>query len=150
MNEDNKHVPIPIELFGVECGKGWHKLIEPLISYINEYNKNKSKEEQIQILQIKEKFGQLRFYTNFETEELHKMISDAENKSYDVCETCGAEKYVGSTTQGWITTICIDCLINRLKKSKYIVMEKWYNHEDKELYEVSLDNIEDILKKVKK
>lgn len=150
MNENNKHVPTPIELFGVECGKGWHKLIEPLILYINEYNKNKSKEEQIQILQIKEKFGELRFYTNFGTEELHKMIEEAEEKSYNVCETCGAEKYVGSTTQGWITTICIDCLINRLKESKYIVMEKWYNHEDKELYEVSLDNIEDILKKVKK
>lgn len=151
--EDNKENKIytPIELFGIECGKGWHKLIEPIIEYINDYNKDKNEEEQIHILQIKEKFGQLRFYTNFSTKELHDMINKAEEKSYDVCETCGSEQYVGSTTQGWIRTICIDCIVKELlDENSYIKLQKWYNHEDKELYEISSDNAKKMLKNIKK
>lgn len=148
--KENK-IYTPIELFGVECGKGWYKLIEPIIDYIDNYNKDKNKEEQINIIQIKEKFGQLRFYTNFGTEELHEMISNAEEKSYDVCETCGNEQYVGSTTQGWIRTICIDCLVKELlDKNSYIKYQKWYNHSDQELYEISSDNTEEMLKLIKK
>ena len=74
---ENK-IPTPIELFGIECGKGWYKLIEPIIKYIEEYNQDKKEEDKIKIIQIKEKFGELRFYTNFGTEELHKMIEEAE------------------------------------------------------------------------
>ena len=43
------------ELFGVECGPGWRKLIEPII--------DACEKEGVAIYQIKEKMGGLRFYT---------------------------------------------------------------------------------------
>lgn len=107
--EFEEYIPTPFELFGIECGKGWSKLIEPIFAYIKEYNKDKNKEEQIQILQVKEKFASLRFYTNFGTPELHKMIEDAEDKSYHTCEFCGSTENIGHT-MGWITTMCHNCI----------------------------------------
>ena len=106
----NEKLPLPFELFGVECGPGWNELIAPLFDYIQKYNEGKDEEEQIVITQIKEKFGGLRFYTNFVTDELDKMIDKAEEESYNVCETCGTRKDVGETIDGWYETICHECL----------------------------------------
>lgn len=103
------YIPYPFELFGVECGKGWNKLIQPLFEYIENYNQNKAKDEQIKVLQVKEKFGSLRYYTNFTTPELRDMIDDAEDRSYHTCEICGSTENIGHTT-GWITTLCHDCV----------------------------------------
>jgi hypothetical protein len=57
----------PYELFGLETGLGWYGLILPLIKEIYEYNKQ-NPDKEITITQIKEKFGELRFYTNGEPE----------------------------------------------------------------------------------
>lgn len=100
----------PFELFGVECLSGWKKLIKPLFDYIAEYNLNKPDHEQIQILQVKEKFAGLRFYVSHYTEELQKLIDDAEKKSYTVCEECGNEENVGVLKiGGWYYTRCRNC-----------------------------------------
>ena len=79
----------PYELFGIECGEGWSKLYQPIIDYIEEYNKDKEGEDKIEIWQIKEKFGFLTIYVSRNTDELRKMIKDAEAKSYHTCEICG-------------------------------------------------------------
>ena len=55
-------------------------------------------------VQVKEKFGGLRFYVQAATEKHHNYISFAESMSYRTCESCGAE---GKTyTDGWHTTLC--------------------------------------------
>ena len=41
----------PWELFGVECGEGWFPLIEPILQYIQSYNKDKAEEYQIVVYQ---------------------------------------------------------------------------------------------------
>ena len=148
-NNENK-ILTPIELFGVECGKGWYKLIEPIINYIEEYNQDKKEEDKIKIIQIKEKYGGLRIYTSFDTQELHKMISEAEEKSYRVCEICGSEKYVGCRTNAWIQTICIDCINKNLNKDSYIQLHEWEDLNTKQVYLISKDNIEQVLQTVKK
>lgn len=94
------------EKYGIECGSGWHKLLEPVFEYIEQYNKEH--EEKIEVLQVKEKFGGLRFYTNFHTEELRKLIEEAEDKAYKTCELCGSTENTGRTG-GWITTCCKEC-----------------------------------------
>lgn len=54
--------------------------------------------------QIKEKFGTLRFYLTSGTEEMWKIVHEAENKSCKICEECGAPgKRRGG---GWILTLC--------------------------------------------
>lgn len=96
----------PYEMFGIECGKGWEKLYRPIIEYIERYNKDH--DDKIEIHQIKEKFGGLRFYTSRYTDELRKMIADAESESYGVCEECG--KPCGTIRNNfWIYTLCQDC-----------------------------------------
>lgn len=146
MKHTDKHIPTPIELFGVECHKGWYKLIEPIFNYIEQYNRNRAPQDQIQILQVKEKFGQLRFYVNFSTEHLSNMIEDAEKKSYDICEFCGTEDNVGSTMNGWIWTICLDCLIKDIKANKIARHYKWYRHSDEKVFEIFKDNEEVVIK----
>jgi hypothetical protein len=55
-------------------------------------------------VQVKEKFGGLRFYVQAATDKHYNFISFAENMSYRTCEDCGAP---GKTyTDGWHTTLC--------------------------------------------
>ena len=59
---------------------------------------------QVVAVQVKEKFGGLRFYVNGASDEIYNYISFAESMSYRVCEEYGAP---GKTyTDGWHTTLC--------------------------------------------
>lgn len=97
----------PYELFGIECREGWKHLYQPLIDYVEEYNK--THKEKMEIHQIKEKFGGLRFYTNFCDEKLRDMIRYAEAKSYNTCEVCGKHIDKPITENYWIYAECEDC-----------------------------------------
>lgn len=98
------------ELFGVECGKGWKHLVDPLIA--------KCQEEGAVILQIKEKFGGLRFYYAGGGTELQAMVDLAEAKSYLTCAHCGTEEGVTTGGQGWIFTLCGPCRQARDEKRR--------------------------------
>lgn len=77
-------------------GKGWHELIEPLVDYCVEHN--------IKVIQIKEKFATLRFYTSSTNAEFSEMIYKAEKLSAVTCEECGAPgKQRGMC---WMYTAC--------------------------------------------
>ena len=55
-------------------------------------------------VQVKEKFGGLRFYVQAATDKHYNFISFAESMSYRTCESCGAD---GKTyTDGWHRTLC--------------------------------------------
>jgi hypothetical protein len=55
-------------------------------------------------VQVKEKFGGLRFYVQAATDKHYNYISFAESMSYRTCEECGAP---GKTyTDGWHMTLC--------------------------------------------
>lgn len=59
------------------------------------------------IIQIKEKFGGLRFYTNWTTSEINEVIDKYENMSFKICIRCGAPaKWI---TRGWISPFCDKC-----------------------------------------
>ena len=55
-------------------------------------------------VQVKEKFGGLRFYVQAATDKHYNFISFAESMSYRTCEECGApgKRY----TDGWHRTLC--------------------------------------------
>jgi len=55
-------------------------------------------------VQIKEKFGSLRAYFDNTTKEMNALISEAENKSYTICEECGQEGKIRKG--GWIRCLC--------------------------------------------
>ncbi len=58
-------------------------------------------------VQIKEKFGTLRFYLNCGTREMTDLISEAEGKTHKTCEDCG--KPGERAGDGWVRTLCVDC-----------------------------------------
>lgn len=55
-------------------------------------------------VQVKEKFGGLRFYVDRASEKHYNYITFAESMSYHICEECGSP---GKTyTDGWHMTLC--------------------------------------------
>lgn len=106
--EEYPNAPIyPIE-FGIECGKGWYWLLDNLMDSITSYCKNNNKEFP-KVVQIKEKFGGLRFYANDTDSNIDGMIWFAEDLSYNICENCGSTDNVEQTKGGWISTLCETC-----------------------------------------
>ena len=100
--------------FGV--GDGWYKLLKSLIIKIK---KEDTKNNYItQVTQIKEKFGGLRFYVNGTSNKNWDYIHFAENKSYTICESCGAQSNVGILNTGWLVTRCIKCAKTEFEKKK--------------------------------
>lgn len=78
-------------------GKGWSSLIHEVFDYI-EQNKIPQK-----VIQVKEKFGGLRIYADY-NEELDKKIIEVGKRSFTICEDCGAP---GKLRGGnWYRTLC--------------------------------------------
>jgi hypothetical protein len=123
----NKYPRIFKKIKHLECGSGWETLLDCLCSDIenhlkqieyrinnpsnlgNEYYQDSiSSQEQLDAIyavQIKEKFGGLRFYMNGVDDYISGAIAMAESISNHTCEVCGApgkNKPVGS----WYTTLC--------------------------------------------
>lgn len=98
----------PIE-FGIECNKGWYWLLDNLMESITTYCKNNNKNFP-KVVQIKEKFGGLRFYADDTDSKIDGMIWFAEYLSYNICENCGSTDNVEQTEGGWISTLCSNCI----------------------------------------
>lgn len=89
--------------WGCECGDGWYDLLDRLCTkiqaYVDEHNI-----KQVEAVQVKEKFGTLRFYINGGPDAIHTFISEAESESAITCEECGKPgKLRGG---GWLRTLC--------------------------------------------
>ena len=94
--------------------EGWDEIIISLSSKINEHVKNWSKNEQPKILQIKEKFGELRFYISTTDNYISELIKEAEDEANQTCEFCGSKENIqqfqkGKRKYGWIKKLCDKC-----------------------------------------
>jgi len=87
--------------FGFECGDGWFNIIYTLCEKLIELKFDG------QVVQVKEKFGGLRFYISGGPEAVYDAIEEAEQRSLETCETCG--KPGRPNTKGWISTLCDEC-----------------------------------------
>jgi hypothetical protein len=84
------------------CGSGWFDLIYALSAKIE--NINRDLDTPCCAAQVKEKFGGLRFYVDHATPEIRELITEAEKKSYELCETCGEEGVM--RTGPWLRVLC--------------------------------------------
>ena len=91
---------MPLSRLQEEVGPGWSGILERLTEALFPMGWNGV------VLQCKEKFGGLRFYTQDTTDDMEALISAAENESYKTCEECGAGGVARSG--GWIKTLCDD------------------------------------------
>ena len=90
--------------FGFECGEGWTPILEKLFEEISKLDRP----EGFDIVQVKEKYGNLCVYTNYSTDEIDELIEKAELESETKCEVCGQP---GTMTKkhGWYKTLCNTC-----------------------------------------
>lgn len=114
--------------WGFECGDGWFNIIDRLCHLIQHHINNR--EDQLKIVdnwkaegkellpwmrelaeipqvvavQVKEKFGGLRFYVNGSEEYIDGAIAMAEEMSYVTCEICGKPGHLSGNS--WRVTRC--------------------------------------------
>ncbi len=100
----------PINMFGIETGDGWYTLIDTLCSDIQGQIDNSQDRDtpipQVVLLQVKEKFGTLRFYYSGGNDLIRGMAWFAESMSAHICETCGKPGVLRGG--GWVLTACDD------------------------------------------
>jgi hypothetical protein len=94
-------------------GDGWLlTIIKPLIEELIAAGWDKK------ILQVKEKFGTLRFYIPEESDEIYKIIEKYEELTENTCEICGTfdkENITVKSHNGWLSVKCDNCLKNKIK-----------------------------------
>lgn len=90
--------------FGFECGDGWFDLLWRLCEDIERLLQP---DNTFEVVQVKEKFGGLRFYCYGATDAIYERIGQAESESYVTCETCGKPGRERDTA--WIQTLCDEC-----------------------------------------
>jgi len=109
--------------WGFDCGDGWYDLIDTLCGQIQHHigNRKRNREvilskeifnqdmvpeeiPQVVAVQVKEKFGSLRFYYDGGDEHISGLVSMAEAMSTKICMTCGKPGKL--YTQGWWNVAC--------------------------------------------
>lgn len=96
--------------WGFSCGDGWEPIIRELSKQLEEIN-NRGWAD-VAAVQVKEKFGGLRFYVELRGDEIdnlvqdcvHALINQAERQADMRCEVCG--EYGVRRSGGWIKTLC--------------------------------------------
>lgn len=91
--------------WGFACGDGWFQLIDTLCAEI-QHHVEAAQASPVIAVQVKEKFGALRFYTTGGDPYTRALIWFADGLSAVVCEDCGAPAL--SSGNGWIVTRCAD------------------------------------------
>jgi hypothetical protein len=98
--------------FGLEIGDGWGPLLRELLTNMKKYGTEHGIE--IEITQVKEKFGELRVYFMLRTcsdgsclDELEDMVDAASDKSREICELCGKSGKIRESS--WLMARCAAC-----------------------------------------
>ena len=79
-------------------GQGWASLIHEVFAYIENNNVHSK------VIQVKEKFGGLRIYTDVMDDGLEVIIRSVGKRSFEICEDCGSP---GGLREGsWYRTLC--------------------------------------------
>ena len=99
--------------FGCETDSGWNAVIWHLTEAIEKENPGKD----FEIVQVKEKFGGLRYYVSTAPERIFELIDEAERLSYETCEVCGEPGSLDDKWH-WYRTLCKKHKRERAAKKK--------------------------------
>lgn len=81
--------------------------------------------ENYDILQVKEKYGSLRWYDNAQNDEIRDVIEKYEYISHFVCVECGKIN-VPTINEGWIMPLCEGCYNRNANRKKKHGLESDY------------------------
>lgn len=94
----------------VECG--WDELVWNMCREIDDAYYDKGCEVDIEVLQVKEKFGMLRIYYGYTDYTNPDIVSDIiakyERLSTSTCEFCGDSGEI-INEKGWLKCVCKNC-----------------------------------------
>ena len=90
--EDAKHM----------VGKGWHKILDMLYDELPIPKK-------LQVYQVKQKLGELRFYVSSATKDEYAIINNATKLSRITCEDCGNPAKIKTLGAYWLVCLCDKC-----------------------------------------
>ncbi len=83
--------------------------------------------DEYRIVQIKEKYGYLRWYDNANTREGYKIISKYARISQRTCIVCG--KPATQISTGWISPYCDECVSKIKHMERFVPIEEWYDND---------------------
>ena len=83
--------------------RGWVPRVEQALNELCELGL-----EGLRVMQVKEKFGGLRIYTNGVNDDVNRIIDAAARDCRDICEDCGAPAQE-CEIRGWVSTLCKEC-----------------------------------------
>ena len=77
-------------------------------------------ENEFEVIQLKEKFGRMRFYYHPSTGEIDNIVRKYEELSGNICITCGKPDVAMLNHFGWLSPYCRHCFeeINRGRRIK--------------------------------
>lgn len=113
------------------CLHGWDIAYGDM--YLKELGEAVKDQKDFMILEIKEKYGSHRCYTNGTTQEAQDIIGKYEFISQGICCNCGKPD-VPMIHDGWICPECFDCFKKCRKNNKYSPYKDMPDEEIKELY----------------
>jgi tRNA(Ile)-lysidine synthase TilS/MesJ len=97
-----------------EIDEGWKPMVTALVSLCVNYCKERNLPFTIE--QVKEKFGELRFYYSGGDDYVRELVDSCERQSSIVCEVCGElGKRRGG---GWLKTLCDDHHLEREERRR--------------------------------
>jgi hypothetical protein len=107
LGPDRRRRGTPIGERTIECGPGWCALVARLSRSLEKQIQRlpRSEQRRMYCVQVKEKFGRLRFYMRAATGSMHDTIARAAEKSFHICEDCGRVGKLRSP-RGWMATLC--------------------------------------------
>ena len=89
--------------WGFDVEDGWYQLIDDLCAALCLIAVREKVDPPVAV-QVKEKFGGLRFYINRGSDAMHDAINHAEDRSYMVCEICSKPGRLNK--YGWLRVRC--------------------------------------------
>lgn len=99
---------------GIASARAWFKSFLP---YLKDQRTPQEIVPCIQAVQVKEKFGSLRFYTDTSDDYVEGLISMADSMSARTCEICGKPGHV-LNHGGWLSARCEGCTEKRVWEVK--------------------------------
>ncbi|MDB6180038.1 hypothetical protein [Paracoccus fistulariae] len=93
--------------YGFLCGPGWYPLIDRLSADLAEIIRQDGL-RRFRPVQVKEKFGSLRFYIRGGNERALDRIAQAAQEAETTCEGCGRASHI-HIVDAWLTTLCPGC-----------------------------------------
>ena len=117
--------------WGIDTGDGWFKLIDALCNCL-QFDTDENNYPQVEAVQIKEKFGGLRYYikpseTCYEPRRLNDVIAKYEEVAAKTCEATGKQGVLMKSIGGWYKTLNSEYAESTLHYAKYSEVSRQEN-----------------------